>query len=76
MEPERGASSPDVMRLVLMQMAEDIKPIREFLMGEVSYFERQGFTKEQARALAAAEFTSVFGTRILPTATAPDAGDG
>lgn len=67
---------PDAMRLTLMQMAEDVRPIREFLMGEVAYYERQGFTKEQARALAAAEFTSIFGMRILNAATAPESGDG
>lgn len=61
----------DAMRLMLIEMSDNIKPIREFLMGEVTYFERQGFTVEQSRALAAAEFTSIFGVRIRQSATDP-----
>jgi len=62
----------DAMRLALMTLSESAAPIREFVLGEVAYYERQGFTVEQARAMAAAEFTSIFGLRILNAATVPD----
>lgn len=67
------ADAEDAMRLALMQMSESAAPIREFVLGEVAYYERQGFTREQARAMAAAEFISIFGIRILNAATDPDA---
>lgn len=66
----------DALRLAMMEVAETLAPIHEMLLGEVAYFERQGFTREQARAIAAAEYTSIFGLRILNNATDPAAGDG
>ena len=67
---------PDDMRLALMDISEAVSPIREFVLGEIAYYEGQGFTKEQARAMAAAEFTSIFGLRILNSATEPQAPSG
>jgi len=43
------------MRLVFMEIAEGMAPLREFIMGEVAYFERQGFTPCQAREIVATE---------------------
>jgi hypothetical protein len=48
----------------MMQIAEAIKPMHEFLEGQVAYFASQGFTPQEALAMAAAEFVSIFGTMI------------
>lgn len=66
----------DAMRLALMEIVGQLEPIHEFVMGEVAYFERQGFSAEQSRAMVAAEYTSIFGLRILNAATEPGIGDG
>ena len=48
----------------MMALAEMIKPMHEFLAGQVEYFASQGFRPEEAMAMAAAEFCTVFGTMI------------
>jgi hypothetical protein len=62
------------LRISLMAVAEQLRPIHEFVAGELAYFIRQGFTLEQAHAMAAAEFTSVFGLRIANSATGAEDG--
>lgn len=62
----------DPVRLAVMAMAENFIPLHEMIEGEYSYFVRQGFTLEQARALAAAEFVGVFGAAIRRSATLPE----
>lgn len=64
-----SADSADAMRLIMMTVAEQYAPMHELIAGEVAYFQRQGFTDEQARAMAAAEFVATFGSRIEGTAT-------
>lgn len=68
MSDEREAA--DKVRLILMEMNDALMvPWREWLAGAVSYFSGQGFTDEQARAMAAAEYTTVLGNRIENSAT-------
>jgi len=62
----------DLTRLAVMEIVDGLAPLREMVTGELAHFERQGFTKEQARAIVAAEFVSVFGTRIESAATPPE----
>lgn len=40
----------------MMQLREMLEPMHEFLLGEVAYFEAQGFSPEQAHDMAAAEY--------------------
>ena len=54
----------------MMELAEQLKPIHEFIAGQVQYFLSQGFTPQEALALTAAEFVTLFGTNI--TRTLPD----
>lgn len=71
-EPQSNQEPTDPARLAMMGVAEQFAPIHELVLGEVAYFVRQGFTYEQARAMAAAEFTSTFGARIEGAATRPE----
>lgn len=59
-------SEPEAPSLVegMMQLTESIKPMHEWLAGQVAYFAGQGFTAQEALAMAAAEFVTVFGTAI------------
>ncbi len=67
-----GMTDPlDPLRLAVMVMAEGMTPLREMIEGEYSYFIRQGYTVEQARALSAAMFVGVFGAAIRRSATLP-----
>lgn len=68
-DPEEGR---DRLRLAMMGIGEMIEPWHEWLAGEFAYYVRQGYTHEQARAMAASVFTTVVGSRIEPTATRPD----
>jgi hypothetical protein len=65
-------ASMDDLRLSLMAFAENLAPVRELIHGEVAYFVRQGFTQEQARAIAATEFITLFGQRIENASSRPD----
>jgi hypothetical protein len=51
-ETESGKQS---MRLAFMEIADNMEPVHEFVMGEVAYFERQGFSPQQAREIVATE---------------------
>lgn len=62
----------DAMRLALMDIAEKLEPVHEFVLGGVAYYVRQGFTVEQAHAIAAAEYITIFGLRIANNATIAD----
>lgn len=58
----------------MMELAEQLAPIHEFAAGEVAYFLGQGFSPQEALAMTAAEFCTVFGTMIpreLPEGWAP-----
>lgn len=48
----------------MLELSAAIKPMHEFLAGQVSYFASQGFTPQECLAMAAAEFVSIFGTAI------------
>lgn len=63
-----GDEMAQAMRLGLMAVAEQLAPLHEFVAGEVAYYERQGFTPEQARAMVSAEFMTLFGAKIPPIA--------
>lgn len=67
-----GGMREQAMRLALMEIAEQLVPLHELAAGEVAYFVRQGFTIEQAHAMVAAEFITVFGANIEAGATRPD----
>jgi hypothetical protein len=62
----------DPVRLAMMQIAESLAPIHELVDGEVAHFLRQGFTIEQAHALAAVEVVNAFGMKIYGAATRPE----
>lgn len=49
-EPVEGMSE------ALMSLRVMLEPMHEFLLGEVIYFENQGFTSDQARSMACAEY--------------------
>jgi formylglycine-generating enzyme required for sulfatase activity len=66
------SAEQDAMRLAMMGITEMAEPWHEWVLGEVAYFVRQGFTYEQARAMAAAEFVSIAGARIELGATRPE----
>lgn len=66
----------DSLRLSMMRVAESCAPMHEFALGEVAYFVREGFTLEQSRAMAAAEFTSAFGLRVENDSTRPENDEG
>jgi hypothetical protein len=47
-----------------VRLASIMLDLHEWLAAEVAYFEGQGFTCEQARAMAAATYVTVFGGGI------------
>jgi hypothetical protein len=51
----------------MLELAQSIEPMHEFLAGQVAYFASQGFTPQEALAMAAAEFCCIFGTQIPRT---------
>ena len=59
-----GEDPIDLMAGVLMTINDAVKPMHEWLDGQRSHFLRQGYTEDEARAMAAAMFVSVFGTNI------------
>jgi hypothetical protein len=63
------------VRLIAMSIAESFRPFHEMLDGEVAHFRRQGFTDEQAHALAAAEFVATLGAAIGNRGTLPELPD-
>lgn len=72
MENEERESA-DRVRLILMDMGEAlITPWREWLAGAVAHFVNEGFTHEQAHAMAASEYSTLLGQRIECGATRPE----
>lgn len=70
-DEEREAA--DRIRLIIMDMTEAlITPHREWLAGSVAYFLGEGFTEQQARAMAASEYVTVLGQRIENGGDRPD----
>lgn len=63
---------PSAMRLALLEIAEGVKPMHEWLAGQVAYFLAQGYTPAEARAMSAAEFVAVFG-QAIPREIPPEA---
>lgn len=70
MSPDQAGSAPsesdpvEVTRRAMMHLNEQVTPFREWLAGHRAYFARQGYTADEARAMAAALFVTVFGARI------------
>lgn len=58
------AAAMAAMRQALLGINEMVQPMHEWLDGQVSYFLGQGFTEAEVKAMAAAEFVTVFGTGI------------
>lgn len=50
--------------IALMQLAEQVKPMHEFLAGQRAYFLSLGHTPEEALALSASVFVALFGAHI------------
>ena len=49
----------------IMELSDTVaKPMHEWLAGERQYFLDQGYTDDEARAMAAATYVHVFGTLI------------
>lgn len=56
----------------LMLLNEQVTPIHEWLEGQRAYFASQGYTDDEARAMAAAEFVFIFGSGITRTPRAEE----
>jgi hypothetical protein len=54
----------NAMRSLFLQFNEQVKPFHEWLDGQRNHFRSQGYTDDEARAMAAAEFVTVFGSCI------------
>lgn len=54
----------DQFRQVLITLNEQVKPMHEWLAGQRAYFLSQGYTPEEARAMAACTYTMIFGNRL------------
>ncbi|MFF3867362.1 hypothetical protein [Micromonospora sp. NPDC001898] len=67
-------SQVDVFRGLLLDLNEQVKPMHEWLDGQRAHFLGQGYTDDEARAMAAAEFVMLFGGSISRTATPPPEG--
>ena len=52
------------LRVALMQLNEQVKPMHEWLEGQLMYFLSQGYTRQEALAMSAAQFVTVFGSAI------------
>lgn len=72
--PSPGISDAAKFSLLLMAAGDLTGAMHSFLEGEHQYFLGQGYTEEQARAMAASVFTTFFGGKIdLPKT--PDGED-
>jgi hypothetical protein len=56
-----------LMRRILLDLNEQVKPIHEWLDGQRSHFRGQGYTEAESRAMSAATFVTVFGSSITRT---------
>lgn len=61
--------------LALLGVNDMMAYFHQWLDAEYQYFLRQGYTPGQARAMAAAGYTTVFGAK-LPSWEAPQDGEG
>ncbi|MFI7608726.1 hypothetical protein ACIBTV_26760 [Micromonospora sp. NPDC049366] len=52
------------LRLSMLLLAELVTPMHEWLAGQRAYFLGQGYTPDEARAMAAATYVAVFGQSI------------
>jgi hypothetical protein len=59
-----SADSATALRLIMLSVSESVAPLREWVRGEIAYYEGQGFTPREARAMTAATFMVVFGTPL------------
>lgn len=59
-------ADPDLggIRLALMGVTDAVEPFHDWLAGEVTYLEGQGYTPREARAMAAVTYVTMFGSRI------------
>jgi hypothetical protein len=62
-EPDPDADI-NTTRRSLMYLSDRVEPIHEWLAGQRTYFLAQGYSSNEARAMAAALFVTVFGTSI------------
>lgn len=53
----------------LLDITEQVKPLHEWLDGQRAHFLSQGYTADEARAMAAAEFVLIFGSVINRTSS-------
>lgn len=68
-------ASADWLRQFMMDLNDQVAPFHEWLAGQRAYFVGQGYTDDEARAMAAAEFVSVFGANITRTPPAEAASE-
>jgi hypothetical protein len=64
-----------IARVVMEHAEMMIGPMHEWLAGERRYLREQGYTDDEARAMAAAGYVLMFGTTISRTQP-PSAGTG
>jgi hypothetical protein len=55
--------SQNMMAQAMMGIRGLLEPAHEFLLGEIRYFEGQGFSADQAREMAFLEFRLAFGSK-------------
>jgi hypothetical protein len=62
-----GDGMGGALAAALVELNAQVAPFHEFLAGQRAYFNSQGYTDDEARAMAAAEFVTVFGSSISRT---------
>lgn len=70
--PRRATAAPGLdyeqaataLSSMLLGTSAAIAPLRDWVRGEVAYYEGEGFTPREARAMTAATFVSVFGMGV------------
>jgi hypothetical protein len=70
-----GNSDSHKLVSILMGLHEQVKPFHEFLQGQRQLLRDQGYTDDEARAMAAAVFVSLFGSHISRTVADETKGD-
>lgn len=53
-----------LMGLAMLQLNEAVAPMHDWLLGERTYFVGQGYSPDEARAMAASTYVTVFGQKI------------
>ncbi len=56
-----------MMASAMLDLSDATAPMHDWLAGERAYFLSQGYTPDEARALAAATYVSIFGNQIRKT---------